>query len=130
MALADAGQAIGTLLLLVSFASGNFVLWHLYTVTFINALFAIFQKPAFNASITMLIPDDQRDRANTIQQLTGPTAGILAPMIAGFSYAFIGVTGSILIDLATFVLAFVVVLECPYSTSAAIHRGTCHARQF
>jgi MFS family permease len=33
--LADAGQGIGSLLLLVSFQSGAFQLWHLYAVAFL-----------------------------------------------------------------------------------------------
>lgn len=111
MALSDAGQAVGTFLLLLSFASGGFELWHLYSVTFIQSIFRVFQGPAFSASITLLIPDDQRDRANAIQQLTGPMAGIFAPAIAGFVYAAVGVTGAILIDLAAFIVAVIVVLS-------------------
>jgi MFS family permease len=109
MVIADAGQAVGTLLLLISFASGSFELWHLYLVAFVNAVFGVFQGPAFQASITMLIPDSQRDRANAIQQLTGPMAGIIAPAIAGVIYAAVGVIGAIAIDLLTFVIAMFVV---------------------
>lgn len=72
MALADAGQAVGTVLLLISFLSGNFQLWHLYAVSLFQSLFGVFQGPAFQASVTLLVPDDQRDRANAIQQISGP----------------------------------------------------------
>ncbi len=111
MALADAGQAVGTLLLLASFASGDFQLWHLYTVTLIQAIFGVFQGPAFSASVTMLVPDEKRDRANAIRQITDPAAGIIAPAIAGFIYVLIGVEGAILIDMATFLVAVAVVLN-------------------
>jgi MFS transporter, DHA3 family, macrolide efflux protein len=111
MALADVGQAIGTLLLFASFLTDSFQLWHLYSVTFINSIFGAFQKPAFQASVTMLISDEHRDRANAIQQLTGPAAGIIAPIIAGFTFAFIGVEGSIILDLVTFLVAMVVLLS-------------------
>ena len=109
MVLADAGQAVGTLLLLISFVSGQFELWHLYTIAAIQAIFGVFQGPAFNASVTMLIPDEQRDRANAIQQLTGPMAGIISPTIAALIYAAAGVAGAILVDLMTFVVAMIVV---------------------
>lgn len=111
MVLADAGQALGTLLLLVSFLTGSFQLWHLYAVALIQAIFGVFQGPAFQASVTMLIPDAQRDRANAIQQLTGPMAGIFAPAIAGFIYGLVGVEGAILVDLVTFVVAMFVVFS-------------------
>lgn len=111
MVLADAGQAVGTVFLLISFATDGFQLWHLYVVTFVQAIFAVFQGPAFSASMTMLIPDDQRDRANAIQQLTGPMAGVFAPAIAGVVYAAVGITGAIVIDLLTFAVAMAVVFS-------------------
>lgn len=110
MNIADAGQALGTLILLVTFLDGSFQLGVLYLVTLIQSIFAAFQRPAFSASVTMLIPDSQRDRANAIQQLTGPAAGVIAPALAGALYAFVGVTGVIAFDLFTFIVAVIVVL--------------------
>lgn len=110
MMLADAGQAVGTLLLLFSFLSGSFELWHLYAVTLLKAVFAVFQTPAFTASVTMLIPNEQRARANAIMELTGPSAGVVAPALAGGLYALVGLSGIIAIDLITFVIAAAVVL--------------------
>lgn len=107
--LSDMAQAGGTLLLLVSFTSGAFHLWHLYAISLIQAVFGVVQRPAFSASITMLIPDQQRDRANAIIQLSNPAAGILAPAAAGFIYAFAGITGAVLVDMATFLIAVLVV---------------------
>jgi len=109
MMLADTGQAVGTVLLLITFASGQFQLWHLYAVTFLQSLFNIFQGPSFQASVTMLVPDEQRDRANAMQQVTNPLAGIIAPAIAGMLYPVVGVIGSIAIDLITFLVAVSVV---------------------
>jgi len=111
MAFADIGQAAGTLLLLMSFMSGSFELWHLYAVSFFNALFGVFQGPAFASSITMLVDDENRPRANAIQQLTGPSAGIIAPVIAGIVYAAFGIVGAIIIDMVTFLMAVAVILS-------------------
>ena len=111
MALADAGQAVGTSLLLLTFVTDSFQLWHLYAVTFVGAIFGVFQQPAFQASVTMLIADEQRDRANAIQQLSGPVAGMIAPAIAGFTFVVIGVAGAIIVDLVTFLIAVGVVLR-------------------
>ncbi len=110
MMLSDAGQAIGTVILLVALLTGTFQVWMLYVVTFIQAIFGVFQSPAFTASVTMLIPDDQRDRANAIQQLTSPAAGVVAPIFAGVLYAAVGLIGVIAIDLFTFAVAVIVVL--------------------
>lgn len=110
IALSDLGQAAGTLLLLVLFVSGSFQVWHLYLVTFIQSVFGVFQGPAFIASITMLVPDEKRNRANAIRQMTEPASGIVAPALAGLVFAALGVTGAIVIDLLTFLAAFGVIL--------------------
>lgn len=110
MNISDAGQALGSLLLLGTFLTGNFHVELLYVVTLIQAMFGVFQGPAFQAATTMLVPDDQRDRANAIMQLTGPAAGVVAPAFAGALYGFVGVTGVIGFDLITFVVAVIVVL--------------------
>jgi DHA3 family macrolide efflux protein-like MFS transporter len=110
MVLSDVGQALGTVILLVSFLTESFSVELLYLVTLIEAIFGTFQGPAFQASVTMLIPDDQRDRANAIQQLTSPAAGLIAPALAGALYALVGVSGVIGFDLFTFTVAVVVVL--------------------
>lgn len=110
IALSDAGQALGTLLLLASFASGSFELWHLYVISAAKGFFGVFQGPAVSASVTTLIPDEQRVRANSILQLTGPISTIISPALAALLVTLIGVVGVIAIDLATFVLAVTIVL--------------------
>lgn len=101
--LADAGQAVGTLLLLLAFVSGVFQVWMLYLVVLLQGSFAIFQQPARDAATTMLIPEAQRDRANAWQQMAFPLAGTVAPMLTGVMYAWVGVVGVIGVDLLTFV---------------------------
>jgi DHA3 family macrolide efflux protein-like MFS transporter len=93
----------------LSFLSGRFQLWHLYSVAFAQGLLGMLQRPAMEASVTRLVPEPHRDRANTIRQITGPAAGMIAPVIAGLIYALVDVTGVMVIDLITFVIAIVVV---------------------
>jgi MFS family permease len=109
MILADAGQAVGTFLLMLSFLSGAFQLWHLYLVSALQAAFSMFQGPAFSASVTMLVPDDHRDRANAVQQMRGAAAGLIAPTLAGALFALVGAPGVMAIDLFTFAVAITVV---------------------
>src|SRR5215204_6070164 len=58
MVISDAGQALGTLILLGTFLTGSFSLPLLYAITLIQAVFGVFQHPAFQASMTMLVPDN------------------------------------------------------------------------
>jgi MFS family permease len=105
MLIANLGFTVCSGLLVLSFASGAFRLWHLYALTLGAASFAALERPAFQASIAMLVPDRHRDRANAIRQVTGSAAGVIAPAVAGMLYALVGVVGSISIDIATFIAA-------------------------
>lgn len=108
MLIANIGFAVVSSLLLVSFISGAFQLWQLYTLTLAVSLFAALDRPAFKASVAMLVPDSHRDRANAITQLSPAVAGVVAPASAGILYALVGVVGAIAIDLATFIAAIAV----------------------
>jgi hypothetical protein len=108
MLAANLGFTGASALLLLSFASGAFQLWHLYALTLASSLFATFERPAFQASVTVLVPDSHRDRANAIGQMTYPAAGVIAPAAAGMLYALVGVAGSIVIDIASFIVAIAV----------------------
>lgn len=127
--LSDAGQAAGTFLLFLSFASGHFQLWHLYTISVLQSIAGVFQGPAFMSSVTMLVPDSHRDRANAITQMSHPAAGIVAPILTGLLFAVIGVTGVIAIDLMTFLVAIAVIsaIHIPHpekTTEGEQHQGS------
>jgi len=119
----DAGQALATFILLITLATGTFELWILYVLTVWQATFSMFQGPAFSASVTQLIPDAVRDRANAIQQVTGPAAGLVAPMLAGVLFAAIGVTGIIAVDIITFLVAVAVVASVRIPRPAQTDEG-------
>lgn len=103
--LGDAGQAVPTLLLALVFATDTFQVWQLYVAALVQSFFGMMQGPAFMASVTMLVPDGHRTRANAILQVAGPLAGMMAPVLGALFYTVIGITGVIVIDLVTFLLA-------------------------
>lgn len=105
MAFSDTGQAIGTVILLVSFATDNFQLEILYIVTLIQAIFLTFQTPASEAVTATLVPDAHRDRANAFRQMSGSLAGVFAPALAALLFSIIGVVGVMALDLTTFGIA-------------------------
>jgi MFS transporter, DHA3 family, macrolide efflux protein len=110
MILADIGQVIGSLLLMISFLSGRFEVWHLYGVAFLQGIFSAFQGPAERAAVTMLVDENNRERANGIKETSFPLAGIFAPVLAGLLYTVVGIAGIILIDLTTFLVAVAILL--------------------
>ncbi len=107
MLFADLGQAIGSVLLIVSFLSGRFQLWQLYFIVFVQGSFSIFQGPAEDAAVTMLVPEAQRERANGLREMAFPFAGVIAPVLAGLVYAAAGIGGVLAVDLASFLAAVI-----------------------
>ncbi len=101
----DAGQAVGSLLLLASLVSGRFEVWHLYLASLVQGVFATLQAPAEDATVTLLVPESWRDRANAFRESAFPFAGVGAPVMAAFLFTWVGIQGIILLDLATFLVA-------------------------
>lgn len=129
MVLADAGQAVGTVFLLWSFSAGRFQLWHLYLVSLVQGIFATLQGPAQNSVVTVLVPEANRERANGVREMVFPFASILAPVLSGFLYVWVGVTGVIVVDLATFgiavgVVAMIQIPRPPQSELGMIGQGS------
>jgi MFS family permease len=102
---ANLAQAVVTLFLLWSFGSGHFQVWHVYLVAALQAAFGVFIIPAFQSSVTLLVTDKMRDRANALNEMAGPLAGVIAPGAATALYALTSVTGVIVIDLFSFIVA-------------------------
>ncbi|MGE5601737.1 MAG: MFS transporter [Nitrososphaerales archaeon] len=124
MILADLGQAAGSVLLIASFLSGAFQLWHVYAVAFLQGVFATLQGPAESATVTLMVPEGHRDRANAIMELGFPLASVLAPVLTGLVYASIGVTGVLAVDLGTFVIAACVLLVLAIPQPVATDQGS------
>ncbi len=108
MALSDMASAVGTLMILLLFASGHLRLWHLSVIAAFTAVFQSFQWPAYSAAISMMVPKAQYQRASGMISMAESGSGVAAPILAS---ALIGVLGFerlwiiFAIDLATFVIA-------------------------
>ena len=105
MILTDVGAALTTLGIFLLYTSGNLEVWHIYVSSFFASLFATFQLPAFNASITLLVPKEHLTRANGMVQTGASLEGLLAPLLASLLVGLIGVGGMFLIDFVTFFAA-------------------------
>jgi MFS transporter, DHA3 family, macrolide efflux protein len=93
-----------------------------------NALGA-FQEPAFNASVSMLVPPAQLTRANGMLSLAADGAHMFAPMLAGALLISLGIGGIMIIDLVTCLaaVALVIVLHIPQPVGRADHHFVSRA---
>jgi MFS family permease len=105
MIVTDVGAALTTLGIFLLYSTGNLEVWHIYVSSFLAATFNSFQFPAFNSSITMLVPSNQLTRANGMVQTGASVEGLISPVLAGILVGVIGINGMILIDFVTFFAA-------------------------
>ena len=110
MILADTGNALATLGLVVLLSAGALNVWHIYVLSAIGSALGTFQQPAFDASITMLVPKEHLTRASGMMQTAHSLGSILAPVLAGFLFVAIGLRGIVLIDFATYFFAVITLL--------------------
>lgn len=115
MMLSDMGTAIGTLAALILYATNNLQIWHVYVIAVLAGSFTAFQHPAFTVAMTTMLPKEQYARANGMQGLSWALSGILAPVFAAVLLGVIDMSGIMIIDLITYLLALgaLLLIETP-----------------
>lgn len=108
MMISDLLAGLATIAILVLQAFGTLEVWHLYAAAIFQGLGNAFQWPAYSAAITTMVSREQYGRANGMMSLIDMGPGVLAPLLAGALLPLIGLTGILSIDVATFVLAILV----------------------
>lgn len=101
----DAAAALMTIGLFVLYVFGDLRIWHLYVVHVLVGIFDAFQVPARTALISLLVPKEHYGRANGLRSVANFGPRILAPALAGLLLPLIDVSGVMLIDIATFLIA-------------------------
>jgi DHA3 family macrolide efflux protein-like MFS transporter len=105
MMVSDLVAVTATLAILILQATGRLQFWHLYVAVVVQGLGSSFQWPAYLAAISLMVPKEQYGRANGMMSLIDSGPGVFAPILAGALLPFIGLTGILLADVATFFLA-------------------------
>lgn len=105
MLLADTGNAIITLIAFVLLLNGQLEIWNIYVIALAGSVFSAFQEPAFGASIIMLVPKKDLQRANGMTQMTNALGNLVPPLLAGLLFGLIGLKGIMLIDFITYFAA-------------------------
>lgn len=110
LVLSDFGAALASLALLLLFHFRALELWHIYLLVAASTAFSTLQFPAFGAAVTLLVPRRHLGRASGMLQFGQSGARVIAPLVAGYLMVVLSVAGVIAIDLATFVVAMVLLL--------------------
>jgi hypothetical protein len=105
MILADTGAALVTLAAVILLMMNALNLWSVYLIALFGSVFAAFQEPAYQASVTMLVPKKDLTRASGLSQTGQALQSLVSPALAGVLYLSIGLKGVIFIDFATYFFA-------------------------
>ncbi|MEA5516461.1 MFS transporter [Nodularia sp. UHCC 0506] len=121
MILGDTVVGCSTMIILLLYLTDNLELWHLYLTGAFNGAFARFQKLAYTASITMLVPQEGYTRASGMGSVLHYGSVIIAPAVAGALYPVVDLLGILFVDLITFIVAVTTVLfvNIPHPVSAS-----------
>jgi len=110
MLITDLGAGLMTLVMLILYSTGSLQIWHLYLLEALTGAFEAFQKPAYSAATSVLVPKDQYARTNGMRSLSEGVSQVFAPFFAGLVLRLVDIDGVMFIDLATFVIAMVTLL--------------------
>lgn len=129
MLCSDSVAAICTVVIAVLTISGQLKIWHIYSLNAVIGIMDAFQSPASSISIGLMVPKERLSNASGMNSFSSSLLSALAPMLATFLISFWGLVGVLIIDLATFAFAFLVLqvfIKIPESlkTDAPIHTST------
>ena len=110
MLLSDTGAALVTLTIALLLITQRLEAWHVYVATAVSSGLGAIQRPAYTATITLLIPKQHYGRANGLVSLARSIPSIASPALAGFLVITIGLEGVVLIDFVTFLFAVTTLL--------------------
>lgn len=89
---------------------GRLEISYIYIVNGIIGFMNAFQSPAEAVAIGMIVPEENYAKASGMRSFSDSLLMVVIPMMAGLVSSFLGLTGVILIDLITFIFAFVSLL--------------------
>ncbi|MEB3212324.1 MAG: MFS transporter [Leptolyngbyaceae bacterium] len=105
MMVGDAIAGFSTILILILLLTQHLDIWHLYLTGSISGLFGYVQALAFSASQSLLISQQHYVRIGALGSISTFGSSVLAPSLAGVAYPLIGLSGILVIDVMTFVVA-------------------------
>ena len=94
------------------------MLWIVYGVSFIQVTLAIFFGPAENALLPLLVPEDKLIQANSLNAMNNNFARLIGPPLGGGILALWGLTGVVLFDSLTFLIAALMIASITQSGKA------------
>lgn len=110
MLVCDSFAALTTVCVLVLFKTDSLEVWHLYILNALNGLMNSVQSPASDVATTLLTPEKHYQKTSAMRYFSNSLVSILTPALAAAIVSVAGLDAVIAFDLATFAVAFTVLL--------------------
>ena len=110
MLVADSIAAMGSVAVLILLTVGRLEVWNIYVINLIVGVTNAFQQPAAAVATGKLVPKDKISNVSGMNSFSGNLIMVFAPMLAAFLYSVGGLPVILLIDFASFLCAFGVLL--------------------
>lgn len=110
MLAADTIAAVCSAGVLLLYLSEGLQVWHIYLVNCIIGFMNAFQAPASAVAIGRIVPKEKLANASGMNSFSSNLTSVLTPVIAAFLFAMSGLRFILVIDLCSFIFAFLVLL--------------------
>ncbi len=117
----DLFAALCTITIYILYLTDTLAIWHLYALNAVSGIMNTVQQPASEVAMTLLIPENDYQKTSGLRSLSSSLISILNPLIATALYSFAELETVIVIDLASFLIAFTTLL-CLIKLPKTIHK--------
>jgi MFS family permease len=108
MLVCDSLAAISTIVVFVLLETNHLQIWHLYGLNAVNGIMNTVQQPAAEVAVSLITPRTFYQKVSGLKSFSNALNTMLTPIIATALYAFAGMQAIILVDVSTFLIAFIV----------------------
>lgn len=110
MLVSDSVAAIGSLAVLLLLATGHLSVWNIYIINVVIGVTTAFQQPASAVAVGRLVPKDKISNVSGMNSFSNNLIVVFSPMLAAALFAMGGLSIILVVDLASFLIAFFVLL--------------------
>lgn len=123
MLLGDSLSALGILFILICMLLGDAQLWQLCIGATISSVFSSLLEPAYRASITDLLSQEDYTKASGLVQAAGSSKYLISPILAGYLLRVFDIKLLLIIDICTFFVTVSTILFVRRSLASASSNG-------
>ncbi len=110
MVCGDSLSALGLIFILLNMQFGTLQLWMICVGVTISSFFSSLLNPAYKATITDLLTEEQYAKASGMVQIASSAQFLISPFIAGILLSFYDIRLILMIDICTIIVTVITIL--------------------